>query len=263
MQKSLPTKFAKGRIPRFRPQDKKGCLQRRDNLVREAVVDGFLGGHEEIPVGVRGDFFNGLAGGLRKDFVQFAPHSLHLLRLNVQVDRRAAHLPHDEGLVNHHPRAREQEPAPLLGSAQQYGTHAHRDSRDHHLYGGLHELHRVVNRHARAYRAAGRAEVKGYFLLAVEHVEIEELLHYFRCGLVSHFAPEKYFALLKKALLDFGLDRHLCRVLRLAIFVHNYFCVLSVMKCPFLRRKRAWQSRKSHSLPAGWEESRIRSPNPP
>src|SRR5690606_17630814 len=60
-----------------------------DDLVGQAVGDGFLGVEVEVAVGVLVDAVDGLAGGVGEDLVELGAELFHFLGLDVDVGRRA------------------------------------------------------------------------------------------------------------------------------------------------------------------------------
>ena len=70
--------------------------------VGEAILDGLLGGHVEVAVGVLGDFFDLLLRSLGEDLVELGAQAFHLLGLDVDVHGGGLDAAHDERLVDHH-----------------------------------------------------------------------------------------------------------------------------------------------------------------
>ena len=65
------------------------------DAIRQTIINGFLGRHVEIAVGVFLNFGQRLTRGLGENGVKFTAHPLHLLGLNVNVDRGRNNSAHD------------------------------------------------------------------------------------------------------------------------------------------------------------------------
>src|SRR5918994_5288519 len=79
-----------------RPSDRAGyvgCLPRRDYVVDDAVVPGFLGTHHEVAVGVLVDPLLALPGVARQDLVEELAHAQHLPGRQLDVGGLASRLP--------------------------------------------------------------------------------------------------------------------------------------------------------------------------
>src|SRR5699024_8117855 len=153
-----------------------GVLEGGDDVVDEAVFEGFGGGEPAVAVGVLFDAFEGLAGVLGDEAGHFLLGLGELFGLDGDVGRGAA----DAGgrLVHHDAGVRQG--VALAGGAGGQQELAH-GGREAHAVGGDvagHELHGVVDGHAGGDGAARGVDVerdvsRGVFGREEEHLRAE------------------------------------------------------------------------------------------
>ena len=145
-----------------------------DYFVDHAIVLGLFGIHDEIPLDVFLDAFNGLAAVLREQLVDHGTHAKDFLGMQINVRGLAAET-REPGLMNKDARVGQRKA--LLGR-----TAGEQDGGDRGSLSdaggddvGFHKLHSVINGEARGNRAARRIDIEldialGIFGLQEEHL---------------------------------------------------------------------------------------------
>src|SRR3954469_2927712 len=111
--------------------------------VDDAIVLGFLGRHEKVPVGVPLDLLQRLAGVLREDLVVALDEELPFLHLDDRIRGVAAEPP--RALVDHHPAVRQRVPLALRPGGEEDGGHRGRHADADRADRRAQVLHRVVD----------------------------------------------------------------------------------------------------------------------
>ena len=146
---------------------------RRQDGVDEAVLDRLGRRHEPIAVDVLHHGLDVAAGVAADDLGHLPRRRGDLAGRDLDVGRSAAEA--GAPLVDHQLRVREREPL-ARGAARhdhRRGRHAHPEADRRDV--GPHVLHRVVDRHARVRRAAGRVDVERDVAFGIVGLEQQEL----------------------------------------------------------------------------------------
>src|SRR6266571_4301561 len=143
------------------------------DLVDDTIRLRLLGVHDEVPVGVAHELVQGLLGVEGQDLVDAVLDPQDLLGLDRDVRGLALGAP--PGLVDQDPGVGEGEALAGGPRRQQHGSEGSRLSHADGLHVGPHELHGVVDGHARRGHASGAVDVDVDVLLRVLGFEEEEL----------------------------------------------------------------------------------------
>ncbi len=171
-----------------------------DHLVNDSVLAGFVGGEPAVAVAVSLDGLHRLAGVLGDPLLEHLLGVGHLLGLDGDVGGLAPDAA--QRLVHHDPGVGQG--VALAGGAGAQQELAHRRAEAHadgaHL--GAHELHGVVDGHARGHRPAGRVDVHPDRLVRVLGLEEQHLGDDEVGYIVVHVGAEEHDAVLEQPGVD-------------------------------------------------------------
>src|SRR4051794_25593874 len=182
-----------------------------DDLVDDAVGLRLFRRQDLVPLDVVADLVEGLPGVPGEDLLHLAAHPLDLRGVDLQVGDLTAGLA--RGLVDEHPGVRQRQALARRAGREQDGGGggglAHADGLDVRAD----EHHRVVDRHQRGERAAGRVDVDGDVAVGVGRLQRDELGHDVVGRRVVDLHPEEDDPLLEELVVRVGLLHAVARAL--------------------------------------------------
>src|SRR4051794_2947703 len=182
-----------------------------DDLVDDAVGLGLVGGEDLVALDVGADLLDRLAGVAGQDLLHLAAHPLDLRGVDLQVGHLTAGLA--RGLVDEHPGVRQRQALARRAGREQDGGGggglAHADGLDVRAD----EHHRVVDRHERGERAAGRVDVDRDVAIGVGRLQRDQLGHDVVGRGVVDLHPEEDDPLLEELVVRVGLLHAVARAL--------------------------------------------------
>ena len=170
------------------------------DLVDQTVLQGLLGGHEVVAVGIPLDLLNGLTGVLGQDLVEHITGAEDEIGADLNVGGLT--LGTAQGLVDHDLAVGQGDPLALGTGGEQEGTHrgGHTDADGGHV--ALDEVHGVVDGHACGDRAAGAVDIEGNILVGILRLQEEELGNHQRGGCVVDLIRQENDAVVEQAGVD-------------------------------------------------------------
>mmetsp|Transcript_4297 Transcript_4297/g.6301 ORF Transcript_4297/g.6301 Transcript_4297/m.6301 type:complete len:218 (-) Transcript_4297:152-805(-) len=146
-----------------------------DNFVNQSVIHSFVGGHEEISVGILCNFFNGLIAVIGHKLVKTRLGKQDFLGLNFNIGSLS--LCASQGLMNHNTCIGKRTAFAGCSGTQQEGTHTGSHTKAYRADIAGDVLHCVVNSHTGRHGSTGRINVKCNVLFGIFIGQIQKLGH--------------------------------------------------------------------------------------
>ena len=171
-----------------------------DDLVDEAVFDGFVGTHDVVTVGILFDLLDRLAGVSGEDLVEDSAHAHDFFGLEIDVDGLAGNAAAgDEGLVNENAAVGQGIPFSLGAGAQKNGAHAGGLTDANRGHGAAHVLDRVIDGHAGRHGSAGAVNVHLDVLVGILRFQIKKLGNHQAGSCIVHLFAQEDDAVVEQA----------------------------------------------------------------
>src|SRR5699024_700325 len=167
-----------------------------DDLINQAVLQGFLGSHKVVALGVALYHVQRLARALREDSVQLILHAQDVVGVNADI--RSLPLGAAAGLVDHNFAVGQGKALAFRARGQQKGAHAggHPQANGGNIT--LDILHGIINSHTIGNHAARAVNIQRDVLLRILSFQVEQLCHNYSGGSAVYFFIEKDNAVIQK-----------------------------------------------------------------